>query len=386
MFFIKKKSAVPVMESPPSIFCDAASPNARRAFEMAGFRFAANPDKAELLWLRKRYRWWFAHLRPDQFLNHLPGESAITDKCRLTENLKNHDRARPASDITLSKFYPESYLLDEETERAAFFARLPAKDVPENLWILKPGDSSSGRGIQILWQFDGLRDCFAQAKQDQPAPEDIHYIAQRYIRNPLLLEGRKSEIRIYWLIASMEPLRVLLYEEGTVRLNSQPFRLGDFENTLIHVTNVHQQKIHPNYNPNLTLKWTFADWEHYLVNELGVARPGFVRNELMPRLKQYLRFVVQAARHLLSEMPAQGGFFGLYGADLILDDQLQPWLTEIQKGPGIDFDAPVKKTLIPEMLEESIRIMLELRRTRRRGLSPKDFDVRKRFEGVVQPE
>ena len=49
------------------------------------------------------------------------------------------------------------------------------------------------------------------------------YIVQRYIRNPLLLSGRKSEIRLYWLIANLDPLIVLLYREGTVRLNTLLF-------------------------------------------------------------------------------------------------------------------------------------------------------------------
>jgi hypothetical protein len=78
------------------------------------------------------------------------------------------------------------------------------------------------------------------------------------------LHVRKSEIRIYWLIASLRPLLVLMHREGTVRLNSQPFRLQDFENTLIHITNIHQQKIHPDYDPSLVLKWSFAEFQDHL--------------------------------------------------------------------------------------------------------------------------
>jgi len=386
MFCFKKKSAASAVESAPTVFCDAASTNARQIFAAAGLRLAENPGKADLLWLRERYDWWFAHLRPNQLINHLPNEEAITDKCWLTENLKRQDRKRPVDSIALGDFYQETYRLDDQEERAAFLSRLPDRDTPENLWIIKPGDSSSGRGIQILWQFAGLRDCYTQAEAGQSDPADDHYIIQRYIRNPLLLEGRKSEIRIYWLIASMKPLRVLIYDEGTVRLNSLPFRLQDFDNTLIHVTNVYQQKLHPEYDPKLALKWKFADWEAYLINELRVAAQGFIRDTLFPRLKKYLRFVVCATRERLSELPARGGFFGLYGADLILDDQLRPWLTEIQKGPGISFDDAVKKDLIPAMLLEATRIMLELQRSQRRGICLKDFEARKRFEWVIQPE
>ena len=386
MFSFKKKSAAPAVESPPSIYCDAASTNARQIFGASGLRLADEPGKADLLWLRKGYRDWFSCLRQNQFINHLPNEEAITDKGLLTENLKWYDGKRPAGLLALKDFYQETYRLYDEEERAAFFAQLPRQETPENLWILKPGDSSSGCGIQIFNEFSELRDLYAHPERYGFDPIGSRHIIQRYIRNPLLLEGRKSEIRIYWLIASMKPLRVLIYDEGTVRLNSQPFRLDDFDNTLIHVTNVYQQKLHPNYDPDLVLKWRFADWEAYLTNKLQVAPQGFVRNSLMPKLKEYLRFVVHATRRILSGMPRRGGFFGLYGADVILDDQLRPWLTEIQKGPGISFDDPVKKDLIPRVLQETIAIMLELQRSQRRGVVLKDLEARKHFEWVIQPE
>ena len=63
---------------------------------------------------------------------------------------------------------------------------------------------------------------------------DKQAIMQRYIKRPLLLNDRKSEIRIYWLLASINPLRVLMFNEGTVRLNTLPYQLDQFDNPLIH--------------------------------------------------------------------------------------------------------------------------------------------------------
>ena len=82
---------------------------------------------------------------------------------------------------------------------------------------------------------------------------DSTFIAQRYLTNPLLLSHRKSEIRIYFLVLTLFPLRVLLCNEGTVRLNTLPFELGQWDNPLIHITNVYQQKKHPNYDPDAVL-------------------------------------------------------------------------------------------------------------------------------------
>jgi len=114
--------------------------------------------------------------------------------------------------------------------------------------------SFQGHRVRIMWQFDALRQLYQPRDDDELFPEIQEYIIQRYIKNPLLLQGRKSEFRLYWLIACLDPLLVLLYREGMVRLNSQPFQLGNFEKTLIHVTNVYQQKLHPDYDPELLLK------------------------------------------------------------------------------------------------------------------------------------
>ena len=40
---------------------------------------------------------------------------------------------------------------------------------------------------------------------------------------------------------------VLLYPEPTVRLKSLPYKLDDFDNQLVHVTNVYHRRITPDF-------------------------------------------------------------------------------------------------------------------------------------------
>ena len=47
---------------------------------------------------------------------------------------------------------------------------------------------------------------------------------------------------MYWLIASLNPLLVLMYPEGTVRLTTKKFKLSHLDDPLIHITNLYQQK------------------------------------------------------------------------------------------------------------------------------------------------
>jgi tubulin polyglutamylase TTLL9 len=236
-----------------------------------------------------------------------------------------------------------------------------------------------------MWQFDELRDVYAHPENHGFHPKAMRFVIQRYIRNPLLLDARKSEMRIYWLIPSLDPLLVLMYREGTVRLNSKPFVLDDFDNALVHLTNAFQQKSHPEYDPSVVLKWSFADLENYLVRDRKLAPENYIEGRLKPQLKRMLSFVADAAAPSLVQRPAQGLFFGLYGADIILDDALHPWLTEIQKGPGLSFDDPVKQKVIPPMVNEAVSIVLEVQQRKRKGLSLENLDAVRGFEWVIPP-
>lgn len=67
----------------------------------------------------------------------------------------------------------------------------------------------------------------------------------RYISNPLLLEGRKFDIRVYLLIVAARPF-LALYHSGYVRLSCEPYDEAS-TSACVHLTNQYQQKKHPLY-------------------------------------------------------------------------------------------------------------------------------------------
>ena len=379
-----------LFNGPERIFCDRASSSARKAFELEDLRTTPYAEESEMLWMRKGYRPVIEKLQPFQLINHYRAEAAIINKGQLTETLKEYENRAGGDQLRVADFYPESYRLYDPAERSAFFSQLPAMNQKDNLWIYKPGNNSRGRGIRIMWRFGALRREYKKWGKEPIKDKDQQGIIQRYIKNPLLLEGRKSEIRVYWLVVNLDPLMVLVYPESTVRLNSLPYKLDDFDNQLVHVTNVYQQKNHPDYDPDLVLKWPFRRLGEYVHADLGLTGPDYLDSQLRPRIREILATVSNASREQLgSRYPEQGDCFALFGADLIIDDQLRPWLSEVQKGPGLNFSDSVKRKVIPPMLSEAARIAFEVRARRKKRKDLRDIKAVDRYDWVVnelQPE
>ena len=345
--------------------------NARSILATAGWSLADSPEDADLIWLINRcYLGTYEPALPQQALNMLPWDLPLVDKGQLARNLQRHDREIPAGGqlpaaLGLSEmFLPTTYRLADEEEWAAFCNETASRRARGNSrpWILKRTDLSNGEGARILpdpvrWAESGERERLIQGGGA------ANYIVQRYIDRPLLLDGRKSELRVYWLVASLEPL-VVLYHPGTVRLNTQAYRRADYGNDLIHITNTRRQLQSPELNAsqradhgaNLRLKWTHSQLREDLVAR-GYGSESLER--LQHTIRQVLIRATNATLHELTDRVGETrGAFQLLGADFIVDEQLRPWLTELQVGPGLSHDEPVKAGIIPSIVSDAAEIGL----------------------------
>jgi len=73
---------------------------------------------------------------------------------------------------------------------------------------------------------------------------------QRYVDNPLLLEGYKFDLRVYVLIGSIDPLRVYLYHDGLARFATEVYESAtrnNLKSTYQHLTNYAINKLNPKF-------------------------------------------------------------------------------------------------------------------------------------------
>lgn len=69
-------------------------------------------------------------------------------------------------------------------------------------------------------------------------------VIQKYVHNPMLLDGYKFDLRLYILVTSFHPLEAFIYKEGFARLATHKYSSNpeDVKNKFIHLTNSSIQK------------------------------------------------------------------------------------------------------------------------------------------------
>ena len=84
------------------------------------------------------------------------------------------------------------------------------------LWILKPARGSQGEGIKLLNRSSvlGLRAHYAQCVHRGGVGCAAPQVLQPYLRQPLLREGVKWDMRTYVLCTSVLPMRLYLFSEA----------------------------------------------------------------------------------------------------------------------------------------------------------------------------
>ena len=124
------------------------------------------------------------------------------------------------------KFMPDSFLLPDEVRDFEHHMR----QYPNQTFIAKPSKGRGGEGIILLKKFTDL-----------PKSAFHHeFLAQRYVDNPLILDKKKFDCRMYILIRGVDPVEAYLCDEGLARFCTHNYKKPDYQNIknlYMHLTN-----------------------------------------------------------------------------------------------------------------------------------------------------
>lgn len=171
-------------------------------------------------------------MQPFQKINHFPGMFSLARKNHLGRNLMKMKKQFPIQ----YKFFPQTWLLPAEyiDFKSQFDKTQKGKT---KTFIVKPEALSQGKGIFLTRSLEDIN------------PVE-HYVVQRYLHKPLLIEGLKFDLRIYVLLAGCDPLRIFVYDEGLARFATEEYESPskeNMDNLCMHLTNYAINKENPNF-------------------------------------------------------------------------------------------------------------------------------------------
>ena len=199
----------------------------------------------------------------------------------------------------------------------------------DNIWLIKPKLSSVGEGIKILKSFENIKNI------------DKNIFITRLLNNPNLIRGYKYDIRFHGLVSSIKPLKLYLYDEGFVRLSTEKYEFNNFTNKFSFLTNMGINKKSKKYiYPNKT-----KDIENSNLWNLSILKNYFLKNnldynKLFDEIKDiFIKIIFSVREKLIKKINqvnlSSKNFYHLIGFDILLDENLKPYLLETNRRGGM---------------------------------------------------
>lgn len=314
-------------------------------------------------------REFFPRIEPWMRINHFPGmHNTLGRKSRLAKNLARLRMRFPKE----YNFLPETWILPDDT--AEFERQFDASGMSKAIYIAKPDGGAQGRGIFLCNSMEKIKKATAEREPDKGP-----MVVQKYLRNPMLIDGMKFDLRLYFLVAGLakktggwEP-RLFLFRDGLVRLCTTeyvPPTEDNLDKRRMHLTNYAVNKNSQNFVQNdgdddgagskRRLRW-FLDY-------IGEAHGEEERQKLWKKLKAVCVKTLLGVHPTLegeyiNGLPrdlAAGAFgcrsFEVLGIDVMLDRKRRPFLLEVNTLPSFTCDSPLDEDIKSRVIRQSFEL------------------------------
>ena len=218
----------------------------------------------------------------------------------------------------------------------------------------------TGKGIFLFTRLSEISEWKTDFKSFKPAgggkekdeKEVEAYVVQRYLQYPLLIGGKKFDMRLYCLVTSFSPMKVYLYRRGFARFTNSRYSsdVQDIYNGFVHLTNVAIQKTAENYDERTGGKMELQALKLFLMSKHGTERIDALFWEIQMII---LRSLLAVQQVMINDKHC----FELYGYDVIIDQDLKPWLLEVNASPSLTANTKEDYMMKTEMLHGMIDIV-----------------------------
>ncbi|XP_057600229.1 tubulin monoglutamylase TTLL4 isoform X2 [Hippopotamus amphibius kiboko] len=285
----------------------------------------------------------FRSIQEHQKLNHFPGSFQIGRKDRLWRNLSRMQSRFGKKEFS---FFPQSFILPQDAK----LLRKAWESSSRQKWIVKPPASARGIGIQVIHKWSQL-------------PKRRPLLVQRYLHKPYLISGSKFDLRIYVYVTSYDPLRIYLFSDGLVRFASCKYSpsMKSLGNKFMHLTNYSVNKKNAEYQANEDEtacqghKWALKALWSYL------SQKGVNSDAIWEKIKDVVvKTIISSEPYVTSllKMYVRRPYscHELFGFDIMLDENLKPWVLEVNISPSLHSNSPLDVSIKGQMIRDLLNL------------------------------
>ncbi|PAA94322.1 hypothetical protein BOX15_Mlig007903g3, partial [Macrostomum lignano] len=356
----------------------------RRVVARSGFKFLPKTGPGDEFDCVESDEWlgYFGrHMKPAEFsaireyqkVNHFPGSFTLGRKDRLWQGLRRF-RVKYGDFFDIA---PATYCLPDDllalrqaweaaasnldtsisaasassvsstssfSSGSASDANLDCSGSP--MWILKPPASCRGQGIRLLNKWHQV-------------PKRRSALIQEYINRPYLIDGNKFDLRVYVYVTSFDPLRAYVHELGLVRFASSQYDASDPGNRFAHLTNYsvnkHSRTYRPSQQDGSGHKWSLQALWTRLRSE-GRNPLAVWESVKLVVLKALLSGQAHIANQVRLLCRRSCCAHELFGFDILLDEDLRPWLLEVNVSPSLNTDTQLDNRIKDAVIADALRL------------------------------
>ena len=245
-------------------------------------------------------------------------------------------------------FMKETYLYPEDKE--IILKKFGNYKINKNnLWIVKPKDGNTGKGVHLFKSLES---------------ESNEFLISKYVTNPHLINGKKYDLRIYVLVTGLKPLKIYINKEGLARISAQKFSLNEenYDNIFVHLTNTGVNKKSKEYvyaqdfNSENANKLSLHTYQKYISKE----KANY--DLIWKKIKDIaIKTVIAGHKNLVEKLDEfylnDQSFFNLYGYDIIIDDKYEPYLLEVNRRPDMYIFDKMDKIVKEKIFVDTLNIV-----------------------------